>query len=324
MFERHGFGRHFFGYLCDDEGGGGGAAAVAEPTYEVPAGVPRESGDPQPPTPPVQPPATPPAPGAGTPPAPTGGAPAGQPPETQIPQYRLDEVSRQRDEYRVLVERQQQQIDFLMQRFGQPQAPPPPAAPEPPQLTPQDIAIRDRLYAIVPGLNRLAEMLPFLEHREAIMGAAEAVPTWRSAENQYWDRYANDTVVAIADEVAKLVVGDGKTARDLDPETVAGIRASFTAWVTRDPQRAMRYEREDPSIPKEFWGWYKAKHFDPIRRTQQAAALTQEPPRVPQGGGGAPAASQTPPAQRPANNNGDDEDAIHRSAWGMRDTVTPR
>jgi len=324
MFDRQWFGRHFFGFLCDgeDSGGGGGSTAVAEPAYEIPAGVPRD-GDPQPPVPPVQPPATPPATPPAAPPAPTGGAPAGQPTDEQIPRYRLDEVTQQRDQFRALVERQQQQIDFLMQRFGQAPAPPPPPQPAAPQLSAQDIAIRDRMLAIIPELQRLPELLPFLEHRDAIMGAAEAVPTWRTAENQYWDRYANDTVGSIANEMATLVLGEGKTARDLDPEAIAGIRAAFTTWVTRDPSRAARYEREDPSIPKEFWSHYKARHFDPIRRTQQAALLTQEPPRVPQGGGGAPAASVTPPATPPANNNGDD-DAIHGRAWGMRDTVTPR
>lgn len=304
-------------------GGGGGGTAVAEPSYEIPAGVPRD-GDPQPPVPPVQPPATPPATPPAAPPAPTGGAPAGQPGDEQIPRYRLDEVTQQRDHFRQLFERQQQQIDMLMQRIGQPAGPPAAPQPEPPQLTPADIAIRDRLYSLVPGLNRLGDLLPLLEHRDAILGAAEAVPTWRSAENQYWDRYANDTVVSIGNEMAALVLGDGKTARDLDPETIAGIRAAFTTWITRDPQRAMRYEREDPSIPKEFWSHYKARHFDPIRRTQQAALLAQEPPRVPQGGGGAPAASVTPPATPPANNNGTDDDAIHGRAWGMRDTVAPR
>lgn len=326
MFRQLTFGRHFFGVLSDPEpdpgAPAGGGSAVAEPSYELPASVPR-GGDPQPPVPPVQPPAAPPAPAGGTPPAPAGGAPAGQPSDEQIPRYRLDEVVSDRDNLRTLVLEQQRQISQLLQRFGQTPGPAAPAAPPPPQLTPQDIAIRDRLYGIIPGLDKLADLLPFLERRDAIFGAADAVPAWRSAEDQYWDRYANDSVSSIADEFAKFQLGEGKAAKDLNPIVLDSIRAAFTRWVTSDPARAARYEREDPSIPKEFWGVYRATVFDPIRRSQQAAVLENQPPALPRGGGGAPAGSNTPPSAPPAP-AGDDEDAIHARAWGIRDTVAPR
>jgi hypothetical protein len=312
MHVRHVLGRHFFGVFSDDEGGGGGEAP--QPEYQLPSEVPSEEPQP-PPQPPAQPPAEPPA----MPPGGAADAASGEP----IPKYRLDEAIQQREDFRQLVARQQQQIEYLLQHMGQPAGPSATAQPGPPPISPEDQKIRERLYAVVPELQLLGELRSWIENRDAILGAAQAVPAWQSAETQYWDRYAELSHGGIADAAAEYLVGKGKAGKDLNEFTRQSLRTAFIQWVTSDPARAMRYEREDPSLPKEFWGAYRAAVFDPLRRGQQAQLLNQQPPRVPQGGGGAPAAGGHPPAARPAG-NGEDEDAIHARAWAMRDTVTPR
>lgn len=310
MLFRHCLGRLNFGvfYQVDDGGGGGGGAEPAEPSYEIPSEVARSDSQP----------GGPPAADA----APAGEAPpADEPPVEQIPKYRLDEAIAQRDYLQGMIQHQQAQIAALMQRMPMQ---PPAAQPERPQLSEQDIKIRDRLYAVIPELALLGQLRELVENREAIMGAAQAVPAWQSAETQYWDRYAENSHQSIGDAAAAYLLGQGKTTKDLNEHTRTGLRSSFIRWVTSDPTRAMRYEREDPSLPKEFWGAYRAAVYDPLRRDGQATLLNQQPPRLPQGGGGSPAASGTPPAARPPAAPADDDDAIHARAWAMRDTVTPR
>jgi hypothetical protein len=278
------------------------------PSYDVPSEVPRD----QPAETPEPAPGTPP----GQPTGPTGGA-AAAPAATDgdvIPKYRLDETIAQRDQYYALVERQQQQIDQLLARLG----PQPPAAEAPPPPTPQDLQIRERLFQVFPELKLLDELKELAARKQDLLGAAQAVPQWRTAEAQYYDRYVERTIGAITDKLAQFTLGAGKTGKDVNPLVTDSLVGTFTKWIRNDPRRAARFEQEDPRLVEEFWHAYKAAHYDPIARDRNASLLERRPPAVPVGGGGAPVAG-APPRVDPT-----DEDAVHASAWAQRDSVSPR
>lgn len=278
----------------------------AWPEYQVPAEVPSDSAEP-----------------AGTPQAqpstPPGGAPATDPSTGDvIPKHRLDETIAQRDRYFELASQQQQQIQQLLSRLNQGPAPTPPAPPEPPN--PQDLAIRERLYQVFPELKMLEDLKELAAQKQNLLGAAQAVPQWRTAETQYYDRYVERVLGGIADKVATFTLGDGKTGKDLNELVADSLVGTFTKWVKNDPRRTARFEAEDSTLPDEFWAAYKAAHYDPITRDKRAALLQRagNPPRVPVGGGGAPVAGTPPKADVT------DEDAVHASAWTQRDTVASR
>lgn len=183
---------------------------------------------------------------------------------------------------------------------------------------PRDVAVRERLFAVIPGLKRLDELLQLAEHKDRLIGTADAVNRFQTQETAYYDRYAERSINSIHDRIAALTLGEGKTGKDLSEIAKGGVLTTFTKWVTQDPARAARYENEDPKVVDEFWNAYKAAVFDPVRRESNAALLAAAaaPPTLPVGGGGAPV-STTPPQQ--ATNL--DEDSVHAAAWARRDSV---
>ena len=292
----------------DDPEDPGAPAPAADPSYELPADVPRDDDAPPPGGAPPQPPAPP--------STPAGAAEGGTPPaDESIPRHRFDETLAERDRLAQLVATQTQQINLLLERLT---TGPAPAEPERPQPSPQDLEIRQRLLAVFPELGMLDQLRDVVAQREQLLAAAEAVPTWRQREEQYYDQYAERSIASVFDEAAEHTLGKGKAGKDLDPLVQESIKQTFIRWVTMDPQRAARYEREDPSIPKQFWAAYKAAHYDAMRRDQQAQLLARadHPPKVPQGGPGAP-----PPPTAPSALDLNDEDAVHKAAWAARDSV---
>jgi hypothetical protein len=172
--------------------------------------------------------------------------------------------------------------------------------------------------AVFPELKLLDELKVLAEKKDALLGTADAVGRYQTAETAYYDRYAERTIDSIYDRIAALTLGDGKKAADLDELAKGGVLTTFTRWVTKDPARAARFENEDPKIVDEFWTAYKAAVYDPVRRDSNAALLAAaaQPPALPVGGGGAPVASAPP-----AKTTGLDEDAVHAAAWARRDQV---
>lgn len=283
------------------------------PEYQTPTDVPRDE-------PPAQPAGTQPGQPPAQPSTPSGEAPAAAAgTEGVIPKYRLDETIAERDRYYEMARGQQQQIEMLLRRLEQPASGQQPTAPpEPP--SPQDLAIRDRLLQVFPELKLLDELKEIAAQKQNLLGAAQAVPQWRTAETQYYDRYVERTLGSIADQVAIFTLGQGKTAKDLNPLVADSLIGTFTKWIRNDPGRTARFEAEDPSIPREFWAAYKQAHYDPITRDKHASLLQRaaNPPNVPVGGGGAPVAAGAPRTEA------QDEDAIHAHAWSQRDNVGVR
>lgn len=298
------------------------AADATWPDYQVPAEVTPDG--PVAATPPADP-ATPPAqPAADPPAAPTGGAP-GQPPgdDGAIPAYRLNET---RERFEAIVTQQADQIrtlTSLVERLTAGQTPtgtPPVGEPAAPP-SPQDLAIRERLLSVFPELKLLDELKEIAAKKADLLGAADAVPRWNRAETEHYDRYAETSMNTVYDKLAVLMIGDGKTGKDLDDLARGGLLNTFSQWVMRDPARAARFEAFDPKVIDEFVAAYKTSMIDPVRRDRNAALLTraQNPPALPQGG---PASAPSPAAPNTLNLN--DEDAVHAAAWAGRDAVGAR
>lgn len=321
--------------LWDDGDAGGGGVAIAEdawPDIPVPGDVPRSEPTPAPSgsTPPPAPTPAPPAPGASNPPpgTPQGGAPAtpapaGAPGAVDAPPAtapdRMEEFQRAIAEVtgfnRQLLEQNAALIAEVRQ-LRNPATPPPAAEPPAPALSEADIKVRDRLYAIMPGLKILDELVA---KKDAIFGAAEAVPqitadreAATAANQQYWASYREAQFAAARDAVAKEMLGEGKTGKDLDPMVQGLIAEGFRTWVTSDPQRAARYENQDQTLLGEFAAHYKALMIAPLRRTENVAALdaAAAAPPIPRGGPSIqPGPAVTPPAPPK------DEDALYSQSW---------
>lgn len=300
------------------------------PTFDVPADVPRDepsapgpaAGDPNAATPPADP--APPAAGGtpqaqppATPPAPTGGAPASPEGGDVIPRHRLDETIADRDRYRTLVETQARQIDALLQRLGTGGTQPadPNAPPAPPPISPEDQRVRERLLQVIPELAKLPDLLEILSKKDDLLGVVGDAGRWRENEQAITDQFVQTSVDSVFDKVAAFTLGEGKTAKDLNPLVQQSVVAAFSRWVASDQARAARYERHDLSLTDEFWTAYKAAVYDPVRRDANAQLLERagHPPALPQGGTTTPPA---PPGPKPTDAN--DEDAVHASAWARR------
>jgi hypothetical protein len=312
------------------------------PTYEVPADVPRDAdASPAPAAgttpPPAATPAPSPTPAVGTPPAPapSGGAPA-TPSPTGVPaaaaaepvtaNQGLEELRAQVTEQatinRTLIEQNTVlagQLRELLTRQNQPPPAPAPAPTPEPELSEQDRAVLDRLYKLIPGLKDLPE---FVAKKAALLGAAEAVPGVLSdreaaqrASDEYWAGYRDQQFTGAQDLVAKELLGDGKTAKDLDPLARHTVASALQNWVLSDPARAARYERQDQQLLGEFFAHYKAIMMAPLRRTENVAALAaaEAAPPIPRGG---PSVTPSPVAPA-APTVPTDEDAIHGTSWAM-------
>jgi hypothetical protein len=143
---------------------------------------------------------------------------------------------------------------------------------------------------------------------------AQAAPAWEEQNQSYWQGVATRTLANVYDGVATMMLGQGKTGKDLDPEFVADLQEGFLKWCERDRtgQRIARYEGHDPQLVPEFLKAFGARYVDPVRRSaavsvQQRGQATQGLPVS--GAAGLPAAS-VPPAV-----NNSDEDAVHGRAW---------
>lgn len=316
------FGRHLHWFTQSPDGklwsppeGEGGDGDW--PAYDVP-----DLGG-QPPAPPATPPAAGALPADGTgdrgdgqpgvrqPPQQQPGQP-GQPRQqqtrTDLPPYRQQQISArdaaaEEDRISKLVNDRIQQT--LANAFGLgPKGAT--GAPEDPRAA----AVRDKLFAIVPGLKEL------LEKQKEILGAAESGGQWTETNKVYWQGVAARTVSDLHNGAATLLLGTGKAAKDLDADTRADVHNLFTRWVESDKTgaRVMRYESQDQNLVKEFLTAFGARYVDPVRRAAAAGVQQRGAARaaVPSQGAGA-----MPPAARPPAQDNQDEDAVHGRAWAI-------
>lgn len=304
-----------------------GETETAWPEYELPAGALSDDAAREPATettppassvaapPPVETPTPPPvagAPGSTEPPAsPT------PPPSELLPKYRLDEANEKTRLAIARAEAAERELAQLRSRPPQPPATPAPVtAPAPPidpEVAEKNAAIRARMLEVFPEFAKLERLVKLADQGEVIEGATDAIQGYREAVSLYFDQFAKTQVSGLEAMAATALLGDGKKAEDLSEAAREQIGLAFFTWLKKDPARAARFDRLDPTLVGEFWPSYKAAVFDPIRRVESAAAIHAVEHRQPVPTGGSTTAPMTPAPPKPAVPH--DEDAIHAAAW---------
>lgn len=299
----------------------------AWPDYQVPDGVgdgDEPPGEPQPGAPGTPQPGAPGAPQARQPgqpgapgrepgqpgqpgqPGPQGAQP-GQPAGRNLPPYRVEQIQeRQRLQQRLdTLEGENKRFrDALGQALG--------LAPQGPQLDARSQRLRDTILGLFPELKEYVEKVH--PKSSQILGLADQAPQWGEQTTNYWRGVAARTLDQVHDGVAKLILGQDKAAKDLDPEALDDIRDGFIRWVERDKtgQRVMRYESQDPKLVGEYLQAFGQRYLDPVRRgaAVQVGQRGQRVAAAPQSG----AAALPKPAEAPKPNL-QDEDEVHGRAW---------
>lgn len=276
------------------------------PDYEAPAEV--RGG-----TPPAEPAAKPAQPDAAArePEQPGGQPPAKPAGARNLPPHRVEQIQNREaakadPRIEAILAENKRFRDGLAQALG--------ITGEKPAMDPKTVRLRETMFQIMPELKDLVEKL----HPKAaeIMGLADSAPQWGEQQKNYWQGVARRTEGALHDGVAKMILGDGKSAADLEPEMLDDIRDGFVRWVERDQTgaRVGRYEAQDGSLVQEYLKAFGARYIDPVRRGAAANVITRGRTlqKLPQSGG-----SGVPKAAAPPVVDNNDVDAVHGRAWAV-------
>jgi len=258
------------------------------------------------------------APGDVTPPpTPEPPAPAAPQGENFIPKYRFDAVN----DRAATVARENQELKELLRTAlasRQPSAAPaPPPSPEDVAYTEQTEAIRQEFFKRFPEFAKMAESWDTIQSKlDAIAPVAELVPQMTERENRYWGNVAQTSLGAVQEAVSTTHLNGAK----IDPASPQGqhIARTFFEWTSGDPVRVDRYERNDPSLVKEFAAFFGNTFIAPWR---PAAG----PPAVPAGQAAAARVARLPVAgpsgipspARPTPRDPTNEDAVHADGWAF-------
>lgn len=264
-------------------------------------------------------------PAGGTPPAGgqpgAGGAPAGgQPPDDAARRYedlngRFSTLERN---YNSLGERYRRLEAAHAALAG---APPRPAAPT--QADERSIRLREQFYGLYPENARplMKKILEDPNVLQRVIEIAERAPDLQSSEERHWQHVARTATNALWNGAAPVLLGQGKTGKDLDEETRIDLQASFGRWIQRDPTgaRADRYEAQDGELVGEFLTWFKGRYIDVGRRDGSRSVITrgERTARLPVAGAGGP----TPRQQQRPKPDGDDDEAVHKNAWAVAQSL---
>jgi len=266
-------------------------------------------------------------------PPPAGGSPAqptppaasgtpqvsGTPPDETIPKYRLDETTARLQS----VERQNAQLLDTITRFmQQPQMAPSPAA-EPDEETQRRQRIRDQILEVYPELKDAVELAKLRQKLESTIAQNEQ----RSQQDeQMYDGYAKRAIAAVHDDFAPMILGKGKTGKDLTEASRDELKQSFIRWIGAAPDRVDRYNRFDDSLRKDFLADWSARWVEPLRRSGNATMVRQARTTQNLPVGGSVTSPLGAPSGKPSTQP-DNEDEIYeraaKMAFGMREGQTP-
>lgn len=234
-----------------------------------------------------------------------------------IPKHRLDEVIAQREAERQVLARERAEraaeraeLDRLRKLASVAFGGESPAEGKP--LDPRVKAARDRLLEVMPELR---DVLELASKKADLLGVAGELPHIQQSTQNYWKRVASMTVDKVADNLAPLLLGDGKSGTDLTPAQRGKLQRDFLAWIEDDDsgERAQRYEGLDAKLADEFRDYVDGIYgFSSIRRTQNAAALAagRAAGRLPVSG-----SSSAPVVAAPDNKKPQTDDEAADLAW---------
>lgn len=264
---------------------------------------------------------TPPAGDSTAPPTPAvaGGTqpPVGTPPEETIPKYRLDETLARLQH----TEKANAELVAALTRF---MSQPPPTTPqgEPDEETLRRQRIKDQILEVYPELKDAGELAKLKGQIETII--QQTAERTRQDEQMY-DAYAKRAITAVHDDFAPMILGKGKTGKDLSEQSRDELKQSFIRWIGAAPDRIERYNRFDDTLRKDFLTDWTQRWVEPLRRSGNAtmarqARTTQNLPV----GGSATSPLGAPPA-KPTNQPENEDEIYERAAkiaFGMRDGTT--
>jgi hypothetical protein len=136
-------------------------------------------------------------------------------------------------------------------------APKPPAAPPP---NAEDEAIRQQLFKLVPGLEKLGSLTP-----DQVQKLLDSVPYVEEHTRHYWGTVAGAAVRQLTAAYAKTY---GAPPNDRQVTTLRNMLASY---VQDNDEAKQRYMAGDPALIDEFWKDYEDGFIAPIRRSTLAA-----------------------------------------------------
>jgi len=232
-------------------------------------------------------------------------------PVENVPKHRLDDVIRQRDEFGGRVTSQEAELKKLRALVAGALGITDPDAPaKPRELTAREQAVQKKLFELIPGLEHIKDLV---DQKESLLGLAASVPDFERQNKQYWDRVAKSTMDALDASVAKTMLGDGKTAKDLPKEIQARFRRDFFNWVQNDAERQGRYESLDATLIEDFAKEVDATLVAPLRRRYGADVVNRAKAagKLPIGGSSSAPVSGQKPKEKPSL----DEDTVADAAW---------
>ena len=238
------------------------------------------------------------------------GKKSGQPPADVIPKHRLDAViARERalqQRYAATDAEVKRLKALLAANLGivDPNAPPS-AKP----LNDREKAIQARILELVPWLKDLQALAG---NAEVLSGLAASAPDFDRQTKQYWNRVAATYMDSVDASIAPLILGEGKTAKDLTPQLRGRYRTDFLNWVQSDPDRVTRYESIDRTLVDDYRKELDDTFVAPVRRQYGADQVNRQKrtANLPVAG-----SSSAPVAGKKDTPKPVDEDAAADAAW---------
>lgn len=231
-----------------------------------------------------------------------------------VPKHRLDEVIRSNAD----LKRQLANLEAENKRFKggilaslgvrDPDAPA-----EPKQLTDRERAIQKRLMELIPGLGNLDKLSKLVEKSDVLESLVASVPEFTKQNERYWDQVAKTMAGAMETALAPLLLGEGKTAKDLSKDQQLRFRREFAAWVQGSDERIDRYESLDSTLVDDFVKELEDMVVAPLRRRYGADTLNRSgnASRLPVGGNSSAPVGSRKPNEKKALSEDDAADA----AW---------
>lgn len=236
-----------------------------------------------------------------------GGKRTGQP--EMIAKYRYDEVNQRFSALTEQATKDRAELARLRAVVAGALGITDPSKPVPRELGEREKAIKARLEQLFPELAVLRELA---EQKDGLLGLAKSAPEFQRQNKAFWDRVATNMLDGVESAIAPLLLGEGKTAKDMNEKARARWRMDFVSWVDSDPRRVDRYQALDRTLIDEYREEIEETTVNPLRRQFGAGTIKRASAaaRLPVGG-----SSSAPVSTGKKTTVPKDEDAAADAAW---------
>lgn len=222
-------------------------------------------------------------------------APAGPP---NIPDYRVQQQSRQIAEQRDTIEKLTKRLEGLATALG---APDKAATPDP-----KKEGLRKQFLELFPEFQALIELSP---KGKDLLGLVDRAGQTDADNDKFWANVATRTQNRLYSHAAKEY-----GVKELSKFQRKVVKDALVSWVEEDEtgERNYRYESQDPELITEFWKDFASVTAAPARRHADAETLRRGRQPLPRGGRSTGPVTGVQPEQKT-----NDPDAVHARAWRM-------